>query len=277
MNFISALDFSKDHLESKLVRSFDKYTLKQPRGIASHFPLQLLFVSDGENNSIIVFDVTLQFITRFKFNGMVEPWNICFNNDYEILYVICDHGIIRFNGDYPMFCKPGFELRGCAVYNDRVFSAACYLNQIHEFDKDMTIISNIQPDVKDRKETTLIIDFVICNECLFLLFINCPCQLQVFDFNGKFLNYFFDNISLRTPLFLTHYLNRIYISQRDRPEVACVKLEDDDTHIFTLSIKKRGIRNNGEWKIKSPYRPCGIFYGIEFSPVYNCLIMCEML
>ena len=277
MNFVPLEKFPANHFESTFVLSFNGHTLKQPRGVVSHFPLQLIFVSDRETNSIFILTSDLQFITRFKYVGMVEPWNVCFSGDYESLYVVCDHGIIRFNGDYPIFRKPGFEVRGCVLLNDRLFTSACYLNEIHELDRDMNSIATIQPDLKGRKDNTLIIDFLVHDECFYILFLGCRYQLQLFDLNGVLLkSNFFNYDSLKSPLFITQYLHIIYISQRDLPEVACVSLKDDETSIFTFSTENRQVSNGG-WKVRSVNRLFGIFYGIEYSPVLKCLIICEML
>ena len=277
MNIVPLEKFPADHFESTFVLSFNEHTLKQPRGVVSHLPLQLIFVADKETNSIFILTSGLQFITRFNHAGMVEPWNVCFSGDYESLYVVCDHGIIRFNGDYPIFRKPGFELRGCAFLDNRLFTSACYLNEIHELDRDMNSIAIIQPDLMGRHDKTLIIDFLIYAECFYILFLGCRYQLQVFDLNGVSLKTIFSNYnSLKSPLFITQYLHRIYISQRDLPEVACVMLKDDETSVFTFSTENRQVSNNG-WKVRSVNRLFGIFYGIEYSPVLKCLIVCEML
>ena len=277
MDFIPIDESSVDHLQSTFIRSFDNYTLKEPRGIASHVPLQLILVADKVNNSILVLNNDLQFVTRFKYRGMVEPWNIAFSGDYETIYVICDHGIVRFNGDYPIFLQPGFELRGCVVYNDRLLTSACYLNQIHEFNRDMNVIATIQPNVQNKGQHSLIIDFIVYNECFYVLFLNCDSQLQVFDMQGNFIKaILFQTKSLETPLFITNYLHNIYISQRDLPVVACVNTLDDVTQFLSFSTSNRDM-NEDEWSVMSANRSCGIFYGIEFSTVRNCLIICEML
>ena len=277
MYFIPIDESSADHVQATFIRSFDNYTLKEPRGIASHVPLQLILVADGVDNSILILDSDLQFITRFKYRGMVEPWNIAFSGDYETVYVICDHGLVRFNGDYPLFLKPGYELRGCVVYNDRVLTSACYLNQIYEYSMDMNVIATIHPDLHKKGQNSLIIDFIVYNDCFYILFLNCDSQLQAFDMQGNFIRtILFQTKSLETPLFITNYLHKIFISQRDLPEVACVDTLDDVTRLLKFSTTNRNTEES-TWSIRSVNRSCGLFYGIEFCTVRNCLIITEML
>ena len=280
MYFVPIDESSEDSNNSPaaFIRSFDSITLKEPRGIATHAPLQLILVAEGVNNSILILNNDLQLITRFKYHGMQEPWNITFSSDYETIYIICDHGMVRFNGDYPIFLQPGFELRGCAVYDDRVFVSACYLNEIHEFNKDMNVVATIHPGIQNKGQHSLIIDFIVYKDCFYILFLNCSSQFQVFDMRGTFIKTIsFKAQELETPLFVTNYLHNIYISQRDLPVVACVDTRDDVTKLLRFTTANRGREEESTWSIRSFHRSCGLFYGIAFCAVRDCIIICEML
>ena len=270
MNFIPI----DQECPSKFVRSFSNYTLKQPRGVVSHIPLQLIFVADVSNHSIVIFDSNLNFVTNFTSPDMFTPWNVCFSLGSETLYVICDHGILRLNGENALFKRLG-ELRGCVAHGHNIVTSACFENAILEIDCFMHLHRRTELDVFKKGKHTLIIDFTICDNQYYVIFLNCDYLLQSFDETGNLLRCF--NPKMETPLFITHYKGVIYINDRDSCYVICLDLTSEEFNYIQFDTSDREEYSEKDVYILRSDREFGIFYGIEFSPVKDCLIICEML